>query len=250
MCRSLWQTPVATVRTRTSRPHGLSTSTSSIVSGACTCEDGGFHRPPVSGASSAPGSSGGFAAAIRSSGGFGGPSPPSMYPSGWPAFTASTWPEMLRAMSLQKNSVASTMSSAVTKRLRGDCLDHRLAHLLDRDPAHLRLAGDDAVDAVAVHRARRHAVHADVGRQLERHPVRHARPARPWRSSSRCDRAARAARPPTRCSRWRPRPPCASRARRSACRDTSWSGRSRWCSASPPSCTPRPASSARRRPRC
>ena len=35
-CRSLWHTPVATVRTSTSRPHGLSTSTCSIVSGACT----------------------------------------------------------------------------------------------------------------------------------------------------------------------------------------------------------------------
>ncbi len=44
----------------------------------------------------------------------------SFYPAGWPAFTASTWPEMLRAASLQKNRVASTMSSAVTKRLSGD----------------------------------------------------------------------------------------------------------------------------------
>src|SRR5919106_3203870 len=36
MCRSLWQTPVAAVRTSTSRPHGLSTSTDSMVSGWCT----------------------------------------------------------------------------------------------------------------------------------------------------------------------------------------------------------------------
>src|SRR3989441_2202704 len=35
-CRSLWQTPVATVRTRTSRPHGLSISIASIVNGSCT----------------------------------------------------------------------------------------------------------------------------------------------------------------------------------------------------------------------
>src|SRR5277367_2542395 len=35
-CRSLWHTPVATVRTSTSRPHGWSTSTCSIVSGAWT----------------------------------------------------------------------------------------------------------------------------------------------------------------------------------------------------------------------
>src|SRR3954447_7616749 len=34
-CRSLWQTPVATVRTNTSRRSGLSTSTVSIVRGAC-----------------------------------------------------------------------------------------------------------------------------------------------------------------------------------------------------------------------
>src|SRR5438128_9183941 len=34
-CRSLWQTPVAAVRTRTSRPQGLSMSTDSIVSGSC-----------------------------------------------------------------------------------------------------------------------------------------------------------------------------------------------------------------------
>src|SRR5260370_27435355 len=34
-CRSLWQTPVAAVRTRTSRPDGLSISTDSIVSGSC-----------------------------------------------------------------------------------------------------------------------------------------------------------------------------------------------------------------------
>src|SRR4051794_10467563 len=34
-CRSLWQTPVATVRTSTSRRSGLSISTVSIVSGAC-----------------------------------------------------------------------------------------------------------------------------------------------------------------------------------------------------------------------
>src|SRR5690348_16327136 len=34
-CRSLWHTPVAAVRTSTSRPHGLSISTDSIVSGAC-----------------------------------------------------------------------------------------------------------------------------------------------------------------------------------------------------------------------
>src|SRR5437667_1589054 len=34
--RSLWQTPVAAVRTRTSRPHGLSISMDSIVSGSCT----------------------------------------------------------------------------------------------------------------------------------------------------------------------------------------------------------------------
>src|SRR2546421_5377026 len=33
-CRSLWQTPVAAVRTRTSRPDGLSISTDSIVSGS------------------------------------------------------------------------------------------------------------------------------------------------------------------------------------------------------------------------
>src|SRR5215813_6801407 len=33
--RSLWHTPVAAVRTSTSRPHGLSISTDSIVSGAC-----------------------------------------------------------------------------------------------------------------------------------------------------------------------------------------------------------------------
>ena len=41
------------------------------------------------------------------------------YPAGSPAFTASTCPEMLRAMSLQRNTVASTMSLAVTIRLRG-----------------------------------------------------------------------------------------------------------------------------------
>src|SRR5215469_2488556 len=35
-CRSLWHTPVATVRTSTSRPQGLSISTASIVSGSCT----------------------------------------------------------------------------------------------------------------------------------------------------------------------------------------------------------------------
>ena len=35
-CRSLWQTPVAIVRTSTSRPHGLSMSTVSTVSGSCT----------------------------------------------------------------------------------------------------------------------------------------------------------------------------------------------------------------------
>src|SRR5881296_2996155 len=34
-CRSLWQTPVAAVRTRTSRPDGLSISTDSIVRGSC-----------------------------------------------------------------------------------------------------------------------------------------------------------------------------------------------------------------------
>ena len=33
--RSLWQTPLATVRTSTSRGPGLSISTSSIVSGSC-----------------------------------------------------------------------------------------------------------------------------------------------------------------------------------------------------------------------
>jgi hypothetical protein len=32
-CRSLWQTPLATVRTSTSRPMGLAMSTFSIVSG-------------------------------------------------------------------------------------------------------------------------------------------------------------------------------------------------------------------------
>src|SRR6185312_7831359 len=35
-CKSLWHTPVATVRTSTSRPAGLSTSTASIVSGSKT----------------------------------------------------------------------------------------------------------------------------------------------------------------------------------------------------------------------
>src|SRR5580704_2277208 len=35
-CRSLWQTPVATVRTSTSRPKGLSMSMASIVSGSST----------------------------------------------------------------------------------------------------------------------------------------------------------------------------------------------------------------------
>src|SRR5215471_6304763 len=34
--RSLWQTPVATVRTSTSRPSGLSISTASIVNGSNT----------------------------------------------------------------------------------------------------------------------------------------------------------------------------------------------------------------------
>src|SRR5947207_8766011 len=53
-------------------------------------------------------------------------------------------------------------------------IDHRLAHLLDGDAAHPRLTGDDAVDAVPLHRARRHAVDADLGRKLARHPVRHA----------------------------------------------------------------------------
>src|SRR5581483_4823562 len=41
------------------------------------------------------------------------------HPAGSPALTARTCPEMLRAMSLQKNTVASTMSSAVTMRLSG-----------------------------------------------------------------------------------------------------------------------------------
>ncbi len=45
--------------------------------------------------------------------------PRSPHPAGSPALTASTWPETLLARSLQKNSVASTMSSAVTIRLSG-----------------------------------------------------------------------------------------------------------------------------------
>src|SRR5262245_48012636 len=35
-CRSRWQTPVAAARTSTSRPHGLSISTASILSGSWT----------------------------------------------------------------------------------------------------------------------------------------------------------------------------------------------------------------------
>src|SRR5262245_62130873 len=42
------------------------------------------------------------------------------HPAGSPALTARTWPDTLRAMSLQKKTVASTMSSAVTMRLRGE----------------------------------------------------------------------------------------------------------------------------------
>ena len=41
-------------------------------------------------------------------------------PAGSPALTAKTWPDTLRAMSLQKKRVASTISSAVTIRLSGD----------------------------------------------------------------------------------------------------------------------------------
>jgi len=50
-CRSLWHTPVATVRTNTSRPHGWSMSTASMVSVPSPAKDGSryFHRgnPPV-----------------------------------------------------------------------------------------------------------------------------------------------------------------------------------------------------------
>ena len=46
-CRSLWQTPVATVRINTSRPHGLSTSTDSIVNGSCTLRKTAAFTPMV-----------------------------------------------------------------------------------------------------------------------------------------------------------------------------------------------------------
>src|SRR5207245_3113756 len=54
-------------------------------------------------------------------------------------------------------------------------LDHRLSLRFDGDPLDRRLAGDDPVDAIAVHGARGDAVDANaVGRQLEGHAVRHA----------------------------------------------------------------------------
>ena len=67
------------------------------------------------------------------------------------------------------------MSSAVVMRLSGDALDEAPAHVLDRDPAHLGLPGDDAVDAVALDGARGDRVDPDIERgQLEREAVGHA----------------------------------------------------------------------------
>src|SRR5712691_4187466 len=141
MWRPLWQTPVATVRTSTSRPHGLSTSTSSIVSGSWTLRK-----------------TAAFMVLTRRLAG-------------------------VHRQHLPRDAarhVAAEEHGGVDDVVRGDealervALDHRLAHLVHRDAAHLRLPGDDAVDAVALHRTRRHAVHANLGRELQRHPVRHA----------------------------------------------------------------------------
>src|SRR5216117_1392820 len=81
---------------------------------------------------------------------------------------------MFFARSLAKNSVASAMSSASVIRLSGErsIMALRIASSL---AAHLGLAGDHAVDAVACDGAGRDAVDPDPARaQLERHAVRHS----------------------------------------------------------------------------